>query len=96
MVDIIGVLFFQLVSLFVKLGSNFQSFFTEELKVILNYPLEYVKRLEHNSKGSNNVNLSFECIIGLSQVTATHRFLLVPISWYQGIEKGEITEGYRG
>ena len=35
-VDIIGVLFFQLVSLFQKLDSNFQSFFTEYLKILNN------------------------------------------------------------
>ena len=57
LVDIIGILFFQLVSIFKKLDSTFESFFTEELKIfnntltwymhpfILNYPLQYAKRL---------------------------------------------------
>ena len=51
-VDIIGVLFFQLVSTVKKFDSKFESFFTEELKIfnntlygnrylfILNYPQE--------------------------------------------------------
>ena len=56
-VDIIRVLFFQLVSILEKLDSKFESFFTEELKIynntlirylhlfILNYPLQYSIRL---------------------------------------------------
>ena len=57
LVDIIGVLFFQLVSIIEKLDSKFESFSTEKLKIlnntliryvhlfILNYPLQYAKRL---------------------------------------------------
>ena len=51
--------------------------------------------LEHNSKGSNNVDVSFEYIIGLSKFTGTQGFLSVPISWYQRIEQRQITESYR-
>ena len=40
--------------------------------------------------------MSFEKLIGLCKYTATQGFLLVPISWYQRAERGEIMEGYRG
>ena len=57
LVDNIGVLLFQVVSVIKKLDSNFEIFFTEELKIpnnnliqylhlfILIYPLQYAKRL---------------------------------------------------
>ena len=40
-VNIIGVLCFQLVSIFKKLDSNFESFFTEELKIFNNTLIGY-------------------------------------------------------
>ena len=62
-VDIIRVLFFQLLSIFNKLGCKFESFFTEELRslsssliryvhlFILDYTLKYAKRLVTKLQG---------------------------------------------
>ena len=38
----------------------------------------------------------FEKLIGLCKYTTTQGFLLVPITWYQRIERREIIEDYRG
>ena len=37
-----------------------------------------------------------EQLIGLCKNTVTQRFLMAPKSWFQRIERREITEGYRG
>ena len=99
LVDIIGVLFFQLVSIIEKLDSKFESFSTEKLKIlnntliryvhlfILNYPLQYAKRLVTYLQGKQQGR----CVVWIiSWALQIHSNTGVPHGTNQLVQKGWI------